>query len=206
MGALIEARDAYMRGVAKERARIAQDLHDDVSARLLTSLHRRSADMMRKDVREAMADIRTIVADTAQTWRPMEEVLADIRFETMNRLEAYDIALDWPVLDAPQTSYVIDYATARHLLSIVRELLSNVAKHAEASRVSVEVEVDAGRLKLRISDDGIGLNAEAEWGNGLLNTSRRAALIKGDFHIRRGEVGTIALVEIGLVTGGRPSL
>ena len=198
VGALIEARDAYMRGVAKERARIAQDLHDDVSARLLTSLHRRNTNMMRKDVREAMADIRAIVADTAETWRPLEEVLADMRFETMNRLEAHTIALDWPVPATPSRNHLVDYATARHLVSIVRELVSNVVRHAHATQVSVVVLVRAERLELRISDDGIGLDAEADWGNGLFNSARRAALLKGAFYIRRGEVGTVATVEVGL--------
>jgi two-component system, NarL family, sensor histidine kinase DevS len=198
VGTLTEARDAYMRGVAKERARIAQDLHDDVSARLLTSLHRRDANMMRKDVREAMADIRAIVAGTGETWRPLEDVLADIRFETMNRLEAHGIALEWPIPAADLPSPLVDYATARHLISIVRELVSNVARHAQASRVAVEVVVDMDRLQLWIRDDGVGVDAETDWGNGLSNSARRAALLGGIFQIRRGEVGTVACLEIGL--------
>lgn len=201
VGALTEARDAYMRGVARERARIAQDLHDDVSARLLTSLHRRDANMMRKDVREAMADIRAIVAGTGETWRPLEDVLGDIRFETMNRLEAHGIALDWPVSHANPPSRLVDYATARHLISIARELVSNIARHAQASRVSVEVLLDGDRLTLRIRDDGIGVDVGSGWGNGLANSARRAALLDGIFHIRGVEGGTLASLEVGLGGG-----
>lgn len=198
VAALSEARDAYMRGVAKERARIARDLHDDVSARLLTSLHRRDADLMRKDVREAMADIRAIIAGTAGTRRPLEDVLAEIRFETMNRLETHDIALDWPISVADQPGQLIDYAMARDLISIIRELVSNVVRHAHASRVSVETAIEATRLQLRINDDGIGIDAGASWGNGLSNSARRIALLDGIFHVRRGEVGTRTLVDVGL--------
>ncbi len=198
VAALSEARDAYMRGVAKERARIARDLHDDVSARLLTSLHRRDTDLMRKDVREAMADIRAIIAGTAGTARPLEDVLAEIRFETMNRLETHEIALDWPISTADQPGQLIDYAMARDLTSIIRELVSNVVRHAQASRVSVEAVVEAARLQVRINDDGIGIDAGVSWGNGLSNSARRIALLDGSFHVRRGEIGTNTLVEVGL--------
>jgi len=76
--------------------------------------------------------------------------------------------------------------------------VSNIARHAQASSVSVDVQVEADRLQLRISDDGIGLDAEADWGAGLSNSARRAALLNGVFHIRRGKVGTVALLEVGL--------
>ncbi|HWK36955.1 sensor histidine kinase [Sphingomonas sp.] len=196
VSALSAARDAYMRGVARERARITQDLHDDVSARLLTSLHRQDAELMRKDVREAMADIRAIVAGTAEGWRPLEDVLADMRFETMNRLETHDIALDWPVTST--AGEPIDQATARHLISILRELVSNVVRHARATRVSVAITVDASRLHLRITDDGVGIAEGSDWGNGLSNSARRIAWLDGRFHIRRGDTGTTASLDVGL--------
>ena len=58
-------REGYARGVAEERRRIAQDLHDDVSGRLLTSLYRPDAALIREDVRTAMADLRTIMRGLA---------------------------------------------------------------------------------------------------------------------------------------------
>ncbi|RYY25483.1 MAG: hypothetical protein EOP62_13660 [Sphingomonadales bacterium] len=195
---LMGARDSYIRGVAEERARITQDLHDDVSARLLTSLHREDTNMMRRDVREAMADIRAIVTGTSGSLRPLDDVIADMRFETTNRLEANGIALDWPVTAAGSTGQMVDYATARHLVSIVRELSSNIVRHSGARHVAVEIAIGARRLSLRIIDDGNGFDSVGDWGNGLANCARRAALLDGCFQIRPGETGAIAQLEIQL--------
>ncbi len=74
--ALMDARDAYVRGTANERARIVRDLHDDVSARLLTSLHREDPAMMRTDIREAMAEIRAIVFGGTGMHCLLEDVIA----------------------------------------------------------------------------------------------------------------------------------
>lgn len=194
--ALIGARDSYVRGVARERARIAQDLHDDVSARLLTSLHREDANTMRKDVREAMADIRAIVAGTSGTLRPLDDVIADMRFETGNRLEAHGVTLDWPIAAPGSAERMLDYATARHLVSIVRELTSNVIRHAGARHVSAEIAIAGDCLTLRITDDGVGIDSAGEWGNGLANSARRAALLEGSFQIRRADKGTVAQIEV----------
>lgn len=202
--ALMGARDSYVRGVAEERARITQDLHDDVSARLLTSLHREDANLMRRDVREAMADIRAIVSSGGGTWRILDDVIADMRFETTDRLEAHGVRLEWPVEAAGLSGQLVDYATARHLISIVRELTSNILRHADASRVSVEISIASGRLALRFSDDGIGVDPAGDWGNGLANSARRAALLEGSFQIRRGEVGTVAQLVVRLMRDERP--
>jgi signal transduction histidine kinase len=55
---------------------------------------------------------------------------------------------------------------ADDLLAVVREALSNVARHAEASSVEVEVTAQAGSLTLDVRDDGVGLDralAGAGW-------------------------------------------
>ncbi|RYE03856.1 MAG: hypothetical protein EOP61_02905 [Sphingomonadales bacterium] len=195
---LMGARDSYIRGVAEERARITQDLHDDVSARLLTSLHREDANMMRRDVREAMADIRAIVTGTSGARRPLDDVIADMRFETTNRLEAHDIALAWPVAAAGSSGQTIDYATARHLVSIVRELSSNIVRHSGARNVAVDISIASHRLELRVRDDGGGFDSGQGWGNGLANCARRAALLEGSFQIRAAETGSVAQLEIQL--------
>ncbi len=196
---LMRARDSYIRGVAEERARITQDLHDDVSARLLTSLHRDDANTMRRDVREAMADIRAIVTGTSGSLRPLDDVIADMRFETTNRLEANGIALEWPVTATGSNGQMVDYATARHLISVVRELGSNVVRHSGARNVSVEIWIEARQIAFSMTDDGKGFDSVGDWGNGLANCARRAALLNGSFQIRPHTQGTTAHLLIQLV-------
>jgi signal transduction histidine kinase len=72
------------------------------------------------------------------------------------------------------------------LLTTLREALSNVADHADASRVDVTVEV--GRdVCLRVVDDGIGPQAESSpSGRGLPNMAARAARLGGTFTLRPG--------------------
>ncbi len=60
------------------------------------------------------------------------------------------------------------------LLAVLREALSNVARHAEADAVKVEIEADASGILLRVTDDGSGLPAERRE-SGLRNIRRRAA-------------------------------
>jgi signal transduction histidine kinase len=79
------------------------------------------------------------------------------------------------------------------LLAVLREALSNVARHAEADRATVEVEVEtlaaqtgAGEVVLRVSDNGKGLPARRRE-SGLRNVRRRAAELKGAVRLLREE-------------------
>jgi two-component system, NarL family, sensor histidine kinase DevS len=195
---LVEARDAYLRGVTEERGRIARDLHDDVSARLLTSLHRTDTRAMHEDVRGAMADIRTIVTGLSGQPQSLETLFADLRHETQTRLEAAGITLHWPLPPADIAAHALDYATYRHLLSIVRECISNVIRHADAATVWVETAVSRGWLVLDISDDGCGLEAARSDGRGLANAQRRAGAMGGSFGIAAGDGRTRARLEVPL--------
>jgi len=69
-------------------------------------------------------------------------------------------------------------AVLDHLLSTMREALTNVARHAEAHRVEVDVST-ATDLALRIHDDGRGLAPERTAGNGLNNMMQRAEALGG---------------------------
>ena len=187
-----ETRDAYTRGVFEERRRIARDLHDDVSARLLTSLHRTDVAVVRTDVRKAMAEIRTIVSSLAGEKLPLDGVVADLRFETVERLNAADVRLKWETCGAPLDDRLLDYPTYRGLVSAHREVVSNILQHAGARQVTVSVDVDVGRLRICVQDDGQGsaLRATGERvGNGLRNMQARLAEIHGWCDVDFGEEG-----------------
>lgn len=190
-----QARDEYVRGVAEERLRIARDLHDDVGARLMTSLHRTDSTAMRQDVREAMADIRLIVSNLAGTTRTLGEVMADLRHEAATRLTAAGIAVVWPAcqsiadLDDP-----VSETDARHLASIVRELVTNTVRHTQADTVEVTVSIAAGHLTLVFGDNGAG-PGDAPHGNGLGNMTRRCEALGGRIEFD-GSAGFQATVSV----------
>jgi signal transduction histidine kinase len=68
---------------------------------------------------------------------------------------------------------------AEQLLAVLRESLSNVARHADADAAVVEVEAHDHRLQLRVTDNGRGLPAERVE-SGLRNVRRRAVDLGGE--------------------------
>jgi signal transduction histidine kinase len=92
------------------------------------------------------------------------------------------------LLDGPIDTGLDDRLGAE-LLSTLREALSNVARHAQAQGVDVEVVVDDD-VCLRVVDDGIGPPSDdAPRGNGLANMATRATQLGGGLVVRRGEAG-----------------
>jgi signal transduction histidine kinase len=175
------ARAEYGRGVAEERYRIARDLHDDVSAHLLTGLHRDDVALVRGDVRHALVEIRTIVSSLSGPALPLATVIADLRYETAERLAAAGVSLEWETGDETALDVVmLDYTHHKALASSVREVVSNVIKHAGASVLVVTMAVEDGILTLSIADDGAGAKARgAVAGHGLANIAARLGEIGG---------------------------
>ena len=180
---LIAGRDAYTAGANEERHRIARDLHDDVSGRLMISLHRPDTETARRDIREAMADIRTIVSGLAGQPRLLGELLADLREESRSRCEAVDIELYWPDSEQLADPRPLDYAVYRHIQALVRECVSNAIRHSGGSRIEIATAADGDRLEITVSDDGRGLPGDPGQGHGLRNCSERAAALDGRFDI-----------------------
>ncbi len=183
-------RDAYERGAAEERRRIAQDLHDDVGARLLSGLHHTELSQTRQTLRDAIADVRSIVGGLAGDRLPLSRVLAEMRHETAQRLEAAGIALDWPLGPADEVQTPLDYRIYKNLRSALREIVSNAIRHAGAQRITVESAMAAGSLELRVADDGRGIaGATAGDGDGTGSRSTRRGAGLGNIEARLASVG-----------------
>ena len=79
---------------------------------------------------------------------------------------------------------VVDNETGEQLLAVLRESLSNVIRHADATAVEVTVSVDRGELVLAVGDDGVGLCTAPGSGFGLRNMESRAEALLGTFAVR----------------------
>ncbi|MGC2856324.1 ATP-binding protein [Novispirillum sp. DQ9] len=202
LGALVRhveaSRDAYARGAAEERGRIARDLHDDIGARLLSGLHKTDLPGTHATLRDAMADMRTIVRGLSGDRLSLGDVIADVRHEAAQRLEAGGVALDWPLSPAEDAAILLDYRHYKALASTLREIVSNVLRHAGATRVRVETARVDGGLRILVHDDGIGLPAATPEGRGLGNMRRRIGDLGGSTTFPAAEKGTTVEVLLPL--------
>ena len=186
MGHALESRDAHERGARQERSRMARDLHDNIGAQLLRTLH--STDIERKDaiVGETLTDLRDIISHAQGGGMKLEEILAELRFETDERLNAVGIGLDWQASHAEDL--LVDARTAHSIRSIVREAASNAIRHSGARRFGVDLQECDGQLTLTLTDDGKGFApGEHRQGGGLSNMTTRA----------EGQGGTIKISSAG---------
>ncbi len=84
-----------------------------------------------------------------------------------------------------------------NLLAVVRESLSNISRHARASRADVVVRVGGGTVKASVADDGVGLPDGPSAGRGLGNMAERANKFGGQFAAKqRSPMGTLIEWEV----------
>jgi signal transduction histidine kinase len=204
VGQAESSRDAYERGVLEERQRIARDLHDDLGARLLAGLHSGDA-RTRPLLQAALAEVRTIVSGLAGEQASLDSVLAEARHESTWRLEAAGIAVDWPLPDECE-GVMLDYRQSKALVSSIREVLSNIIRHAQASLVRAEIALVGATLTVRIGDNGRGMPTVMEGrGYGLKSVRGRIEDIGGRLSIVSASGGTTVEMTVPLAAAPGPS-
>lgn len=185
----IRSRQAREEGVAQERARISRDMHDNIGAKLLSALHSTGEGRKNAMIRDALTDFRIIINNAFGTARPIEETLAELRVETTERLDAAGIGLRWETTE--ENGAAMSPVLSQALCSIVREAVSNVIRHADATAVSVTVTQQGGRVSVAVSDNGRGIDAgDARQGNGLASIRTRIEALSGSFNIEKTDPGT----------------
>jgi len=169
----------------------------------LSGLHKPDVDQTRDVLREAMADMRTIVSGLTGSNLPLSRVMAQLRHETGRRLESADVELDWPHSPHEDDETPLSYSIYKNLGSGHREIISNIIKHARAGRVTVRVDRPEGRLAITISDDGQGFQASADrdrpGGMGLTNIARRIEELGGELSFPPAEKGVTVQMILPLV-------
>ena len=189
--------------VVEDRARIAHDLHDKVMQRLFatglelqTMVPSNAQHDLDQRITHLAAEIDDTIAEIRQSIFALEMPSErGLRVDVYAEVDAARKTLGFaPELrfDGLVDSLVSD-KVAEHLLAALQESLSNVARHAEASRVQVlvEAQTETGVL-LRVIDDGRGLPTSPTPGRGLHNLEDRAVRLGGSFNVScRPEGGTL---------------
>ena len=186
-----------------DRERIARDLHDVVIQRLFaTGLQLQGVASVAGNS-EIGTRLERAVDDLDLTIKAIRGTIFELqqRRDDSLRAEVRSLVRDYmPVLGfAPVvlTSGPVDTAVPAEvrdqLLPVLREAVSNVARHAHAGHAQVEVQVTVADLRLSVSDDGIGL-AEDRTESGLRNVRRRAAELGGSVELSSSPTGGTTLV------------
>lgn len=186
----------------EERGRIARDLHDHVIQQLFgTGLELQSIAGLTGDI----AVRERIVQSVAQLDASISQIRTVIFALTVNSDDprpavrhaiidlANEVAPSLP--DTPAVSFsgpvdlMVTGTLVEDVMAVCREALTNVVRHASATRTSVDLSIVDSSIVLTISDNGVGLS-KTERRSGLANLEQRAAARGGEFTIASSKKGT----------------
>jgi signal transduction histidine kinase len=191
---------AVERGRSEERSRIAQDLHDDIGARLLTLMYTAPSPEVEDYIRQTLKDLKTLTRGLASSDQRLSHAAAEWKTDIAQRLGAAQIELSWTFgFDRDVVLGVVQWSA---LTRVLRELVSNAIQHSCATHLEVSATLEGGRLRLTLADDGIGRRPQ-DWsqGLGLGGVRKRVKLLGGDVHWREngrsGIVCTVIVPELG---------
>jgi signal transduction histidine kinase len=198
---LAEARAEQQRAaMLDERDRIAADLHDQVIQRLF------AAGLSLQSVLGRL-DPGPVTNRITETIRNLDETTSQIRTTIfglhqppyggggVTRARVLDVANELtPALGfTPSVRFtgVLDDAVGPQLgedvIAVVREALSNVARHAQAHQTEIDILAQEGQLTVRVADDGVGAPTTPSRSSGLRNLRERADRYGGTFSLASRE-------------------
>ncbi len=194
--------------LAGERERIMREMHDGLGAQLISTLALvESGEAERSELatalRNALDDMRVVIDSLDPDAQHLGALLGAFRGRIEPMLRRGGLELEWRVTDLSSTP---DLAPEQHLhvLRILQEAVTNVVKHAQASRIRIGTELRSGGrvLALVVDDDGIGLPAAPRNGRGFANMYARARALDGRLEVneRPRATGVTVRLEIGLAT------
>ncbi len=209
---LAEARDTEHRmQLMEDRDRIARDLHDHVIQELFaTGLGLESlagsdglSDGARQSLRDRVDDldrtIRRIRTSIFGLRGTVDRTRDELRSAVLDLVSELTPHLGFaPAVQFSGAPGMVDDGLVDDVTAVVREALSNVARHARADSAVVELLATADRLVVTVSDDGVGIGATPQLG-GTANLHARAQRWRGKCTVSPGAVrGTVLIWEAEL--------
>lgn len=191
---------AHVRNVSnllEERERIADDLHDFVSQELFATAMQ--IETIADDVQPAvkkrlMATLEHVKRAQREVRGVMGQLQGERRSEPLGERVRRELVLAQDALGFVASLTVDDWAAASaavesdptlsdDIIAVVRESLSNTARHAQATSASVSISAGDGRLTVTIVDDGVGPSGSFSRSSGTGNLANRALRRRGSFSL-----------------------
>ena len=186
--------------VQDDRDRLAGDLHDRVIQRVFASglkLQGIAGAIRSEDI---SARLGVVIADLDDTIREIRSTIFElglssetgIRSQVTALLRELSDVLGFEVraaFDGPVDTE-ISTEVAEHLLATLREAVTNIGRHAEATEARVVLSIHGSLCRLQVSDNGRGLGGtRTTGGRGLVNMRRRAEKLGGHLEIADSQTG-----------------
>jgi signal transduction histidine kinase len=190
--------------IYEERDRLARDLHDTVIQRLFaiglslqsmaaSSSGSYSPDRLNAtiaDIDDTIRQVRTSIFElgSAGLGRGVRDNVLSL-LQNLRPVVGFDVLTTF---EGPVDAGIPDIIS-EHLLAVIREAITNIGRHARASKATVVICASDGQCRLRIIDDGCGMAETNPAGHGLGlglgNLQRRAEKLHGEFLIESPDAG-----------------
>ncbi|HKU56019.1 MAG TPA: sensor histidine kinase [Gaiellaceae bacterium] len=198
-----ESGQRALRAQEAERRRIAGGLHDEVGQVLTGVLLRLDDDETKEAVRQALDEVRRIARELRPEMLEQLGLVSALTELSRRFAESSGVTVERRfAADLPALSDDAELAVYR----VAQESLTNVARHADATRVEIALQPGADSVVLRVLDDGRGIpvpDAFALNGHGGLRGMReRALLVGGALAVKRSGVGGVE-VRLEVPAGAR---
>ena len=187
---VVEARE-------EERRRIARELHDELGQRLTALKMELSSLASAKGPRSDETRIANMLEMIDDTVASVRRIAADLRPMMLDDL-GLNAAIEWLARDAARRLDMeitvrlseedppVTQGAAIALYRMVQEALTNVARHARATEVNIEMRQEGGELVLTVRDNGVGFPADLQHNEGrygLLGIRERAYMLGGRLEV-----------------------
>ncbi|HZI65594.1 MAG TPA: PAS domain-containing sensor histidine kinase [Thermoanaerobaculia bacterium] len=193
----------------EERSRIAREIHDELGQKL-TVLKMDVARLRRslpRDPESLQGLAREILTSIDELLRTVRNLSTELRPSVLDHLDLVD-ALEWQARDFEARTGIrcrlvnraegltVALASKTDLYRVTQEALTNVVRHADASRVQIQVSREATDLLLEISDNGHGISDEdlnRRNSLGLLGIRERIQALGGTVSLKNASEGGVKL-------------
>jgi two-component system, NarL family, sensor histidine kinase UhpB len=213
-----ELRRRFIHAQEQERLRLAHELHDQ-TGQSLTAIMLQLKNMEKRLNESDRSQFRMLRLQLEEVGQALHQVAWELRPASIDELglpsalanyvsewsKQYCIEADFYCADPHIDELSQEISTV--IYRVAQEALTNVAKHAKASTVSVVIERSGEHLRLTVEDDGCGFNTDApssrgavkNGGLGLAGISERLMVVGGEFEIESNEaLGTTIFARIPL--------
>jgi signal transduction histidine kinase len=203
-------RRRYHRETAELRQQIANDLHDDIGSNLGAIKLLSDSILLRADlpneIQEDVHEIKLTVDETSDAMREilwliqpasvtLSELIVQLRLTAVRMLHGIEVEFTDPPTNAKGA---LSLAWRRAVFLSFKEVLHNIIKHSQASRVIIDLRIESKSFKMQICDNGKGLQSMQTIHRrkhfGIDSLRKRAAIFGGDASITSEEGVKVSMV------------